>query len=77
MSAEEFDDYEEFEGLRAKSARRAAAFESVEVIDGDEQGILDRFTPIQKMILAIFVVVDVIVIGFVLLVILGRLPFPF
>ena len=77
MSAEELDEYDEFEGLRAKSARRAAAFEAVEVIDGERSGILDRFTPMQKMILAIFLVIDVIVIGFVLLVIFGRLPFPF
>lgn len=77
MSAEEFDDFDEFDNLREKSARRAAAYESVEIIDADEVGILDRFTPVQKMILAVFLVVDVIIIGFVLLVILGRIPFPF
>ncbi|MFK7801248.1 MAG: hypothetical protein AB8G95_06435 [Anaerolineae bacterium] len=77
MSAEELDDFDEFEGLRAKSARRAAAYESVDIIDDEQSGVLDRFTPMQKMILAIFLVVDVIVIGFVLLVIFGRLPFPF
>ncbi|MFT5195279.1 MAG: hypothetical protein ACI9EW_002058 [Cellvibrionaceae bacterium] len=76
MSVEEFDDYDdEFEGLRAKSARRAAAYESVDVIDREQMGILDRFTPTQKMILAVFLVVDVIIIGFVLLVITGRISF--
>lgn len=76
--SEEFDDYsDEFEDLRAKSARRAAAYESVDVIDSDEVGILDRFTPMQRMILAIFLVVDVIIIAFVLLIIVGVIPRPF
>ena len=77
MSLDNFDEYDELDGLRAKSARRAAAFDSVDIIDEDEPGVLDRFTPVQKMILAIFLVVDVLIIGFVLLVIMGRLPFPF
>ena len=75
---EEFDDYnDEFEDLRAKSARRAAAYEAIDFIEDDEGGILDNFTPMQRMILAIFLVIDVIIIAFVFLVIFGTIPSPF
>ncbi len=74
---EEFDDYDEFDGLREKSARRAAAYEAVDFYDEEESGFFDRVTPMQRLILAIVLVVDVIIIGYVILVLLGQLPSPF
>lgn len=74
----EFDDYDEFDALRERSARRAAAYEDVEFsYDDEEKGFLDQFTSGQKLILAAFLIFDVFVVGYVLLVLAGRLPYPF
>ncbi len=77
MTVEEFDEYDEFEGLREKSARRAAAYEAVDVYDEEERGFFSRVTPGQRLILTLFLIIDVIIIGYVILVLMGRLPSPF
>ena len=74
---EEYDEFDEFEGLREKSARRAAAYEAVDIYDDEERGFFERMTPMQRLILAIVLVIDVIIIGYVILILLGRLPSPF
>ena len=74
---EEYDEYDEFDDLREKSARRAAAYEAIDYYDEEETGMFQRFTPMQRLILAIFLVIDVIIIGYVILVLMGRLPSPF
>ena len=74
----EFDDYDEFDALRERSARRAAAYEDVEFsYDDEEKGFLDQFTSGQKLILAVFLILDILIIGYVLLVMAGTLPYPF
>ncbi|MEM9773866.1 MAG: hypothetical protein AAF902_04755 [Chloroflexota bacterium] len=74
----EFDDYDEFDELRERSARRAAAYENVDFSYEDEpKGFLSRFTSGQKLILAIFLIIDIFLVGYVLLVLAGSLPYPF
>lgn len=74
----EFDDYDEFDELRERSARRAAAYENVEFsYDEESQGFLSRFTSGQKLILAIFLIIDIFLVGYVLMVLAGRFPYPF
>lgn len=68
---DQYDD--EFEQLRQKSMRTSASFEDVDDISGGSAGILGRFTPAQRLILAALLLVDIIVIGIVLLVITGVL----
>ena len=65
---EEFED--EFEQLRQKSMRTSASYEAVEEeVSTGSSGLLGRFTPNQRLILAILLLADIIVVGLVLLVI--------
>ena len=74
----EFDDYDEFDELRERSARRAAAYENVEFsYDEEPQGFFSRLTSGQKLILAVFLIIDIFLVGYVLMVLAGRLPYPF
>lgn len=76
--SEEFDDYDdEFDNLRARSARRAAAYDSVDVIESDNVSFLERLTPMQRMILAIVFFIDVIIVAYVVLAIAGFIARPF
>ncbi len=65
---EQFED--EFEQLRQKSMRTSATHEAVEEdFQATSTGILSRFTPNQRLILAVLLLADIIVVGLVLLVI--------
>lgn len=67
-----FDDDDDFaSNLREKSARTTAVYEDVDDIPENEGGVLSRFTPTQRLILAVLALVDVVVIAIVLLVITG------
>lgn len=75
----EYDEFDDLDRLRGRSAERSARFDGLEPYDYEEgeSGFLSRFTPVQRLILALFLLVDVIIIGYVLLVLTGRLPSPF
>ena len=72
MESEELEEqYEdEFEQLRQKSMRTSASFEDVEEdLSTGSGGVLSRFSPGQRLILAILLLLDIVVVGIVLLVI--------
>jgi len=67
-----FDDDDDFaSNLREKSTRTSAVYEDVDDIPETSGGVLARFTPSQRLILAVLALVDVVVIAIVLLVITG------
>ena len=67
-----FDDDDDFaSNLREKSTRTTAVYEEVDDIPESGGGILARFTPTQRLILAALALLDVVVIALVVLVIAG------
>lgn len=65
---------DDFEQLRQKSMRSASSFEDVdELSSGGGSGFLGQFTPVQRIILGVLVIVDVLVIAYVILAITGRI----
>lgn len=72
-----FDD--DLDELREKSFRTSSAY-SDDFDDDDfgterRVGFLSRFTPFQRRVLAGLVLLDILVIGFVIFVITGVIPF--
>ncbi len=72
------DDSDQFDQLRRSSARSETMFDDFseeelqEESGGSESGFsMSNFTPIQRIILAVLVVLNIMMIGFGLLVILG------
>ena len=68
---EQFEDQfeDEFEQLRQKSMRTSASHEAVEEeISTRSTGVLSKFSPSQRLILAVLLLADIIVVGLVLLV---------
>jgi hypothetical protein len=71
---------DEFESLRRKSARASTVYEEMEVADDDEVaptsssgGLLGRFTPVQGLILAFLLLLNVIAFFIFIFVVTGRL----
>lgn len=59
---------EDFEHLREKSVRSSSVYEDIDGFDESRgSGILSQFSPIQRLILALLVLLDIIVVGFVIL----------
>lgn len=59
---------EDFEHLREKSVRSSSVYEDMDGLEGSGGGgILSQFSPIQRLILAVLVLLDIIVVGFVIL----------
>jgi hypothetical protein len=69
------DDNFDLDEFRQRSERRASAQEDVDYEEDDSSGggLLGQFTPLQRLILAVLVLANIIVIGFVVLSITGVL----
>lgn len=80
-SADIFED--EFDQLRHHSARAGSTYDDMELEHDQEEDpfaengrspfSLGNFTPTQRLILALLVVLDILAIGFGVLVVLGRI----
>jgi hypothetical protein len=74
---EELSADDEFESLRQKSARASTIYEDMAAVEapaaaaGRPRG---RFTPLQRVILALLVFLNVIALGVALLIITERIP---
>ena len=68
---------DEFESLRQKSARTSSIYDELEEGEETSSGgnFLSGFTPQQRLILAVLLLVDVIAVGIGLLVLTGRISF--
>lgn len=67
-------DFDEFEELRQRSARASTAYEDMSLEEGSKKGgalSLSQFTPGQRLVLAILVLLNVIVGGIAILAFLG------
>lgn len=62
---------DDFDQLREKSMRGSALYDDVDGVDESEGGFLSRFTAGQRLILALLVLANVIVITLLLLSIAG------
>jgi hypothetical protein len=77
-AVEDFDD--EFEQLRRKSARTGSSFDDMDTSVDDEfrpdegSGFsLNNFTTSQKLVLLALLMIDIVAVGFGLLLLLGRI----
>jgi hypothetical protein len=72
--ADLFDDADEFDHLRAKSARSGSTYDEMDMDDGSNEGLsLSHLTPPQRVILAVLLLLDVAVIVVGVLLITGRI----
>lgn len=74
-SFDDFDEVDELDRLREKSARTSSSFDEMEESGSGIMGWFNRLTPVQKLIIAVLVLVDVIIIGFVIFYMLGLVSF--
>ena len=72
---------DEFDSLRRKSARASTVYEDMEVADDDpgtagsstsSGGLLGRFSPVQGLVLAVLLLINLIAIFVLILVFTGR-----
>ena len=68
-----FDDDDDFaSNLREKSTRTTAVYDEIDDdLPEENGGVLSRFNPSQRLILAVLLLVDIVVIAVVILVIAG------
>lgn len=64
---------DEFEELRERSMRNSSVYEDLDVETSSSGGFLSQFTPIQRLILAVLLLIDIIVVIYVILSITGIL----
>jgi hypothetical protein len=69
------DDNFDLDEFRQRSERRVSAQEDVDYEEDENAGggLLGQFTPMQRLILAVLVLANIVVIGFVVLSIAGVL----
>ncbi len=71
-----FDDDDDFaSSLREKTSRTSDVYDDLEEMDDDVSrsggGVLSRFSPVQRLILAVLALIDVVVIAVVILIVAG------
>ncbi len=66
------DNFDDFDQLRERSKRSSAVHDDMDDFGSSRGGgFASQFSPIQRLILAVLVLLDVFVVGFVLLSIMG------
>ncbi|MDT8306256.1 MAG: hypothetical protein RRC07_09990 [Anaerolineae bacterium] len=73
-----FDFEDEFDRLREKTARTSAVYDEMEYEELEEEvveqrGFLGQFSPQQRFVLALLLLLDILAIGFGVLVVIGVL----
>lgn len=71
-----FDFEDEFDRLREKTARTSAVYDEMEYDDYEEEvaaerGFLGQFTPQQRFVLALLLLLDILAVGLGVLVVFG------